>query len=378
MTDELSKSESDKLERMGAAFDKIDALLLRLGQQGLQRASRSSAVELQALQQTAHNAALVSLERQIDLLAAQIQRYLDGSPLFTMEGYVHAINRIWLLNKKARERYDKGETPEQMKDVVGELRRSYEDREAPLTLQAVGAHGWVTDTDFVGVTIHFVSPDDDRIYEASNAKPTMYFGKDPRRLLPQSISEAVTHSIHQLSHGAFVFRHAKVSRDARLSIHKELEIGAAPSLGLQAYARFVVGDWIVLAERLRAGEVHPVGGTGEQLVLVQPSRIEPVVIDQKHARATAIFRDGRGAPLRLEVPLRAENNFLVDNLIKVTSTEALRPSSWLGVARVREGALTFFPYTALYEQGITLQSGRRAAQQVNELHLSLETLEEPA
>ena len=68
----LNKAERAKLERMADAFDKIDRLLLRLAQQGLQRMSKSSADELKALEQLAHNAALISIERQIETLGTLV------------------------------------------------------------------------------------------------------------------------------------------------------------------------------------------------------------------------------------------------------------------------------------------------------------------
>ena len=76
--DTLRKQDRDKLDRMGEAFDKIDRLLMALGLQGLQRMTATSVAELKALEMTAHNAALVNIERNLGVLATQVQRYVDN------------------------------------------------------------------------------------------------------------------------------------------------------------------------------------------------------------------------------------------------------------------------------------------------------------
>lgn len=370
----LPKAVRDKMTRMEAAFDKIDRLLYRLGQQGLQRMSASSAVELQALQQTAHNAALITVERQIEILAAHVQRYLDKDPLFTLDDYMSTINKIWLLNKQARALFEAGKLPDEMIDVIGETRRSYTMMDEDLTLQPLGASGWVTDTDFVGITLYFYVDGKDEIYEASSCKPTMYFGTNPRRLMTQPISDYVSQSIYDMSHGAYTFRNAKVSRDGRLSLHKDLEIRKAPYIGGKAYSALAVRNWKELLERLKASQTNPVGASAASLVFIEPTNYWPLQIDQKNAKATAEIDDDQGARLQIEVPLRAENNFLVDNLEYMLSPKgkSVRPNAIFGRAWTSEGRLKLFPYTAVYNQAVIVND--HGQKRVNEVHLSLESM----
>lgn len=374
---DLPKAVRDKLHRMSLAFDKIDRLLLRLGLQGLQRMSTSSAVELQALQQTAHNAALISIERELDKLATHVQRYLDRDPLFTMATYLDTINRIWLLNAKARQLHGEGTLPVEMIDVIGEARRSYDLVAEPITLQPLGASGWVTDTDFVGITIYFyVDGKPDLIYEAASCKPTMYFGNDPRHLMHQSISDYVSHSIYDMAHGAFEFTNAKLSRDGRLSLHKELKVAKAPYIGGRAYEALSVSSWTELLSRLRTQQLHPISGTATSEAFIEPANFGPVVIDEKNARALVELEDEGGGTLSIEIPLRPENNFLVDNLEymlgKSGRSKKLVPSAMFGRTWIAEGQLKFFPYTAVYNQAVVItEYGQK---RVNEVHLSLESL----
>ncbi len=383
----LSKRERDTLARMAVAFEKIDRFMLRLGLQGLQRMTASSAEELLALEQTAHNAALITIERQLNVLRTQVMRYVERDPLFNLEQYRNTINRIWLLSGRARRLVEGGLHPKDpaLIEVIGETRRSYEEVHEPLVLQPLGASGWVTDSDYVGITIYFyVDGRPDQIYQASNAKPTAYFGKDPRQLLYNTISDYVQFSIHDMSHGAFEFRRAKLSRDGRLSLHKDLRVKKAPYIGARAYEALSCVDWITLTERLKANEVNPISGGGQQYALITPADYGELIIDEKGARAQAEIIDEKGATLTLEVALRAENNFLIDNLemllgraaVGKTKRQAaqrrLRPDALFGSAWIAGGKLKFFPYTAVYNQAMVLK--KRAKQRVNEIHLSLESL----
>jgi hypothetical protein len=371
------KADRDRLGRMAEAFDRIDAALFALGLQGLQRVTPSSVAELKALEQTAHNAGMVRVERQVETLATHVQRYLEKDPLFTMDAYSTTLNRLWLLNRQTRQRHATGALPGQFLELLGEARRSYEERTEPLTLQPLGAVGWVSDTDFVGITVHFwAEGHDGEPLQASNCKPCMYFGRDPAKLLNEAVNDTLTLSMRDLSHGAYEFRRAKVSRDGRLSLHKDLVVTPAPYLGAKAYAALAVPDWATLVDRLRAGDVQPVEGAGGRMAFLEPTHWGELRVDEKLQRATADLGDAQGATLTLEVPTRAENNLLLDNLEAMLGTTKRRarvlPDALFGRAAVSEGRLTFFPYTAVYNHAVV--SSDRGRRRVNELHLGLESL----
>lgn len=376
----LSKAERDKLARMEEAFDKIDQLLFRLALQGLQRMSRSSAIELKALEQTAHNAGLVTIKRQLETLITYVERYLDRDPLFTMQSYMSAINRIWLLNNMARRRHAMGQTSEEMADVIGEARRSYTELKEPLLLQPLGATGWVTDTNFVGITVYFYADGKpDMIYQASNTKPCEYFGDDPKRLLNMDISDYVKFTISDVAHGAFVFERAKVSRDGRLSLHKDLKVKQAPYIGARAYEALAVKNWIELTTRLRNAEVHPALSAEPSLVFIEPAQYGKLTIDDKHALAYCELFDQNGASILLEVSLRKENNLLVDNLeLMLGKKRKLLPNALFGKAWVADGRVKFFPYTGIYHSVVQPdeKSKKKQAKNIarNEIHLTLESL----
>jgi hypothetical protein len=268
----------------------------------------------------------------------------------------------------------------------------------------------VTDTDFVGITVYFYADmEGSPIVQASNAKPTMYFGKDPRRLLHDPISEYVSFSIHDMAHGAFELEKARLSRDGRLSLHKELVVKKAPYIGARAYKALACDDWQALVERVKAQEVNPVQSGGSSFVLISPAELGVVEPDEKKARVSVEVVDRRGATLWMEVEMRPENNFLIDNLEFMLGSQApgkanpeasggggggqyvrrrrgqgkvqqggakapeeLRPNALFGRAWLSEGRLKFFPYTGVYNQAVILND--RGKKRVNELHLSLEDL----
>jgi hypothetical protein len=206
----------------------------------------------------------------------------------------------------------------------------------------------------------------------------MYFGTDPRRLMHQSISDYVDFSIYDMAHGAFEFKNAKLSRDGRLSLHKELKVSKAPYIGGRAYEALAVGSWTELLQRLRSRQLHPVSGVASSEVFIEPRGYGDVVIDEKNARALVELTDERGAALLLEVALREENNFLVDNLEqmlgKAGRKKGLPPNALFGRAWIAEGQLKFYPYTAVYNQAVVLKE--RGQHRVNEVHLSLESLKQ--
>jgi hypothetical protein len=190
----------------------------------------------------------------------------------------------------------------------------------------------------------------------------------------------VQYSIHDMAHGAFEFRNAKVSADGRLSIHKDLSVQQAPYIGARAYKALTSADWVELLERLRGGQLHPVSARSEVLAFVAPARVGAVQVDDKNAVAVFPLHDVRGGIMYGHIPLRAENNFLVDNLIALFGKDArragkLRPSALFGRAWVEAGQLRFFPYTAVFNRPIVL-GARGMTKRVNELHLSLESVKE--
>lgn len=364
----LPKRIVDLLARMGAAFDRIDAFLLRMGVQGVQRLSRSSVDELGALKQTAHNAGLVNISRELEALATQTTRYLDRDPTFDMGAFVGGINRIWLLNRAARARHATGALPEDMLDLNGRARRSFTILDTPLDVQALGAFGWVTDSGFVGVTVHCRAEGRAPVV-LSVARPTMHFGSDPQMLYGFELNAALDQTARDMAHGAHRLTRAKLSSDDRLSMHAEMSIGAAPYLGGRAYDDHRVSDWRAIVERIRAADASPVQRSDGVLVLVEAVSMSAMIGDRVRAVSEATLRDARGAPLSVHVPMRRENNLLIDNLEHLARQPG--PKSLFGKAWIADEALRFIPYTAVYA---TPQKLQRFGRPVHGVHLSLEVL----
>ncbi|MCA9538363.1 MAG: hypothetical protein KC620_05715 [Myxococcales bacterium] len=378
MTDDaLPKRTVEQLDRMADALDAFDALLLRLGLQGLQRVSKASADELLALEQTAHSAGLITLSRTVNALSTQITRALDRDPLFEMGAFRSTINRLWLLVRRTRARLAEGALPDDMLGLIGQARRSFALLDAPLDLQALGATGWVSDTGFVGVTIHFSAVDSNEVLQVSSARPTMYFGDDPQRLMRMPVNDELDLEVSALAHGAWRFTKAKKSSDGRLSLHRELELTPSAWRGGHAYDAFAAADWTALVERLRRAEVQPIGGDGPPLVYIEPAAVDPVRTDTKRGQATAEARDRHGAPLDVHVPLRRENNLLVDNLERIFGPgkggRAPRPDGLFGRLSVADDRLRLMPWTAVYAEPIQLAARRGGTRHT--VHLSLESLE---
>ena len=368
----LNKRDRDTLTRMGEAFDRIDDTLRGLTLQGLQRTSTTTSDELQALGQLAHHAGLIHVERSLAVLVTLLGRYRGRDPVFRSSEWLSGVNRAWMHNTRARTAWTKAVHPDELLPVIGRARRKYEDVDQPLEVQAVGAAGWVTDSDFVGVSVSLFDVGDGRMYQASIARPAMYFGTDPRRLLRQDLSDHHVLRFQDLAHGAWVLRGAKVSDDGRLSLHQNLTFEMAAWRGAQAYSSLHCVDWISVMDRVRAHGLDPLRGNGPTLVYVEPSQVSRLRVEHKRSVATARMSDASGAVMSLRVPLKSENNTLVDNLEYLSAHRDWQPDGWFGAVYVAGGQLCFAPRTALYHQGVLLPIPQ--VQRVNEVHLSLEYL----
>ena len=370
-----TRAQLEKQENLGQALTKIEDALFRFGLHGLQRLTRSSTVELKALATSAHTGGLIRIERQIEAMATLAERYLERDPLFSSGAWIAAVNRLWLLVRATRARYDSGQELDAMIDLVGEARRSYVELDGPVVIEAICASGWVTDTDYVGVTVHFaVKGRPGELFTASNARPSLYFGNNPRDLLNVWMSDYLHLSVGDLAHGAFELVGAKVSADKRLSLHRNLVVKPAPMLGAEAWAPFRVARWTDALERLRGQELNLLDGAGREIVYVQPEGFGPLVYDRVHQRAHAVLTDHEGNVMRLEVPMRPENNFLLDALEAMLDPfdPMPLPVGLVGALTISNAALCLFPWTALYDEPQRLD-GRHGAP-VNAVHLSLESI----
>lgn len=364
---ELTKRERDKLIRMHAAFDRLDRTLFDLGRQGLQRLSRPVLDQLLAAEMVAHNAGLVKVERELAALATQARKYLERDPVFRAADWLGTLNRAWELNNAARDAWAPDVHPNELAPITGVARRSYELVERPLSVQAVGASGWVTESDFVGITVWLHEAETGALYQASAARPVAYFGNDPRRLLYGEISDHHSLSMLDLSHGAWTLDNAKVSADGRLSLHRDLFVEPGPWGGAQAYQKLFAKDWLTLVDRLRDDALD---GRSRNLVYVEPVDVSRVVIDDKHAVARCRMSDANGAWMTVYIRLQEHANATVDSLTRLTAEPELRPDGWFGRAWVSGGELRFLPHTALFHDPVLLElRGRR---EVHAFHLALE------
>jgi len=360
---------------MTEAVARIEAELFRLGLHGLQRLSSSSVTELRALAQTAHNAGLILLERRLDLLATLAERYLDRDPLFTSPGWTGALNGTWLRARATAARLSTATSLAALRPLVGEARRTYHAVPHPMRVEALTARGWVSDTGFVGVTVTFGEPGGQGgLVTASNARPTLHFGNDPRELLNVWASDTLPISVGDLAHGAFELHNARRSDDGRLSLHRELVTRNAPSRGLEPWEPSAVPAFAELLDLLRAADVDPLTAHVPPLATLRPHAWGPLTFDRLGAYASATLTDDTGAAVTLAAPLRPENNHLLDVLDAMLGPQRTfpLPDALVVEVRIARRRLEVFPLTALYARPVELEG--RARQPVHSVHLTLEAV----
>jgi hypothetical protein len=368
----VDKRTRDTLARMRAATDHLDRLLLELGRQGLQRLSQASLPELQAAAQLAHHARLTTLERELNSLQTLTERYLARDPLFSTDAWLDRLGRLSLRLDALRQRLDEGAVPEDLVDLVGAPRRTYTPLDAPITLHPIGMSGWVTDSDFVGVTATFHSPDVDGPVMLSVTRPVHYFGTDPARLAWQSVSDSITRSLRELAHGAWSVEGARISHDGRLSLAGEAFVVPAASTGSRALAPFACRDAIEVLDRIDTESADPLVTPSPPWVYLELAHYGPCVHDDTHATATVLARDARGLPVTLSVRMAPHERQLGRSMEQLSVPER-RPDGLVGRAYASADALVLRPVTAVFHEPVVQRVGRRTLRS-HLVHLSLEDL----
>ncbi len=360
-----------KLERIGAALDRVDELLFRVAEHGLERVTTATLRDFQAVSQTAHHARLPLIERELEAMTSQLRRYLDRDPSFVPWGFVSSANRVWMRVAQTRLALPAAATVLDLEPITGVPRRRYDDVRGERDVVCVGAAGWVTDSGYVGVTAHLFDRTDQRFVEAAMVRPDRMFGPVPSRLLRQPLHDDALLTMQEFCHGAWTLSGVRRSDDGRLSLHRHLQVSPAPHPGRASLDPLSVPDAAAILDRLASRAQDPIGGLGELLVLVEPVSVGRVALDDTHARASVRIRDVHGAGFRVSMPLRPQHDILLDNL-KLLGTAEWSPDGLVGMASVSRGSLRFRPMTAVYERPVSL--GRRIAS-THLVHLTVEPLE---
>ncbi len=361
---------ADAIERVGPALDAIGALLQRLVEHGLQRATASALVEVRAVAQQAQQARLVNLERELTALASLLERYLARDPLFRPGQWVAGCNRVWLQVGATRRALGSAEASGDLEAVAGVPRRRYEPHPGLIDVQAVAADGWRTDSGYVGVTVHLWWAAESRWLQATNVRPEALVGPVPARLARMSISEDVPMALGELSHGAWTLDGACLSADGRVSLGRGLVMIPGAPMGRRALDALHVPTAAAIVDRLLAAELDPIRGVGSTLVYLEPVAFTDVRVDDTRGRALGGVRDAEGAVVAVHVPIAPENDALIDNL------EALgkqwRPDGLIARAWLARGELQLHPISAVFAEPVKLKGVRQPA---HEVHLTFEALE---
>lgn len=356
---------------MHAAQPRLHGVLVDLARQGLQRMGPASIAEIEAAAQVAHHARLTRIERELLALRTDTERYLARDPLFRTDAWIGRVGRLSLRLDALAVRLDAGEGPDDLVDLIGAPRRTYVPSDVALELQPLGMRGWVSDSDFVGVTTTFWCPTLERTVQASVARPTAYFGNDPARLAWQSVSDGIPRSMRELAHGAWSLEHGRVAHDGRLSLAGEAYVAPAASTGARALAPLHCADVLEVLERLRAA-IDPLDPPEAPWVYLEPSHLGPCVHDDTHGIATVLGRDARGLPLRLRVRLAPHERTLARSMEQLNDPR-VRPDGLVAIAYGDADGLSLVPVTAVFHTPVTQRLGRRSLAS-HFVHLGLEDL----
>lgn len=314
--------------------------------------------------QLAHNAGLVRVARGLEAMVTTLERYQSRDPLFDVGAYSRLLSRVWLDVQAARAGLEHAERASDLAAVTGVARRTYTELPAPLLVQPVAAQGWVTDSGFVGITVHLWSPTRAGLVQATVTRPSRSFGADPAILLRFGLSEYSALRVSDLAHRTWILSGAKLSADGRLSLHRELHLASAPPMAQAALKALHVDGFPELLERVRE--------QGSPLAFFRPARFGTLHKDRKRARASLEVTDRAGRRARLQTPARIENRLLLDNLAQLSAGRRPRPSGLIVRALLVGGELALSPVGAVFD--VPVRVGGRGLP-VWAVHLSIESLE---
>ncbi|TXT62052.1 MAG: hypothetical protein BAJALOKI1v1_1040008 [Promethearchaeota archaeon] len=361
----------------------INKAIISLTLQGLQRLSHSTLEWLNDLIIKTQIAKLANINKELKKLVELIKQYLDKSVLFDMGEYKYRMNQLtnfYLLAK----RLIRGETivyPGITPDIIiGKFRSSYIPHE-DVHAQCIGMSGWLSrDDQFVGCTGYYLNLKSNKLFSISNVLPTMYFGRNPKKLYNQPL-KTINLAMSQLAHGAFTFLNVKFNDKGNLSLHNELKIFPSPSKDIfrgEQFKEFKIHDWIVLIDKICTFEATPIRlpYSLANYFILEPKHWGKFEFDaiQQEYKAYLIDQENNVALLRVQnVP---HNKLIIENLQSIYKNESMMPNALLGSIYVKDGYLTINPVTLLWYQGIKLREStsiyRSEKDFVSEFHLNLE------
>jgi hypothetical protein len=357
---------------MDEAAARVQLLLVELARNGLQRVTAGTTTELDAASQWAHHAKLTKVERELVALRTHVERYLARDPLFSTDALVDRMDRLaWRLGA-VRARLAAGEEPESFEALIGVPRRTYEPVDEALLMVPLAMRAWCSDTDFMGVTTTFWAPQRSQQVEAGLARPMAYFGTDPRRLAWQLVNDSMGITMQELSHGAWKVEGIRLARDGRVSLTQDAYAQPAAFPLVDALAPIACSDALAILERLQPDVLAPLDGGLGQWVYLELASFGPRHIDDTHAVARCALTDQRGCTVQAVVPLKPENELLIENLAHLRMAES-RPDGLIAWARVSGDALTLLPATAVFHDAVDFVQ-RRRTMSVQLVHLSVEPL----
>lgn len=357
---------------MSEAIERVRAVLVDVARAGLQRVTPGTSSEIHAASQWAHHARLTRIERELIALRTQVDRYLARDPLFRTDAFMDRANRLAWRTRCLQEVLEAGGDSQQIEQLVGVPRRTYTPVDASLLVVPLAMRAWCSDTDFMGVTTTFWAPDLGLLVEAGLARPTAHFGTDPRRLAWQLVNDDMGLTMQELSHGAWKLDGVRLATDGRLSLTRDTYAQVAAYPLATALMPLRCAGALEVLDRLETDALGPLDGGLGAWVYVEPAHFGVRVIDDTRARATCPLTDSQGCHFELVVPLKPENQMLVDNLQHLAVPES-RPDGLIAWAQVSGERLALLPATAVFRESVDLKQRRRTLT-VQQVHLSVESL----
>lgn len=149
-----------------ALIGTIEQFIADLLRQGLSHISASSATQLHLLNMSARAEGLPRLASYLRTLSTQVKLLADRH--FTMD----ESNVLRLLAQISAYLFQLSQaTPEQLKELRGQLRRQYDDKKVSLSLTPIGANWWTAQSGALGATFTFWDSEEKQLLQSTQARP---------------------------------------------------------------------------------------------------------------------------------------------------------------------------------------------------------------
>lgn len=328
----------EKLHQIGKEF--LDFLQERIAI-GLARSSPSVIDSFERFAILAHNADLPEFERQFRALSEEYRRYSCRVVSFSGEQLLKRLTRV----SRMAERLCKVTTSEELLDIVGEFKSSYQEI-GDLSLAGMGCRTFQSSTGFMGTVVYLLDLKHKEWYTYSSLRPTYY--DNPNNFYSATGKEiapwGLTCSLDELSEQEILLRSPRVNKEHRISASEKTTGEVVGNTELERYelSNFMFDDFAALFDHCYQ---KPDPSELERLVFISAARIEPSEYDKVRQCYQLPLYDKKNRRIDVTVHYSSQEKAVIKELERLEKQlkRNTKIPLFFGIVGIEEKRLTLYP-----------------------------------